>query len=419
MKKIIAIFSIIITIIFVSGCSPAGTTTTVTTAVTTVDTETIIDISTATELAAIQMNKSYQLVSDIDLSGIEWTPLGSYEAPYLGIFDGNGHTISNLTISVRNDLFNGLFAHMAGVVKNLSLTDFSIDYACNYLTYAGGLAGYLSGDVENVHLNGAIVVSNTKSNTFVGLLTGLSSAKITDTMTADKFVANIITGVTASGTIDVSAKNFLFAGGLIGKIYNTEVSNCVVDITMEASSHTYRVYAGGLAGHHYGGVLVGFEEYITTSEIPIFNNLVTGVLDVTTAGTHASVGGFVGYTQYGIMSDNFAIVEIILAGADLYASAYAGEAWNSTIENVVGAGSITVLPRDNQVKQISSLVGYINQATTVSTSYYNITTTQTLTAPLGTLATLANLANVDWYDTWTDWDESVYSLVDIALLFTE
>ena len=419
MKKIIAICSIIIAIIFVSGCSLSGTTTTATTAVTTVDTENIIDISTPAELAAIEMNQSYRLISDIDLTGIEWTPLGSYEEPYLGIFDGNDHTISNLTITVRNDLFNGLFANMAGIVKNLALTNFSIDYACNYLTYAGGLSGYLTGDVENVELSGAISISNTKSNTFVGLLTGLSSAKITDTMTADQFVANQITNVTATGTIDASTKNFMFAGGLIGKIYNSEVSNCVVDIAMEVSSLTYRVYAGGLTGHHYGGVLIGFEDYVTTVEIPIYNNIVMGSLDVTSTGTHASVGGFVGYTQYGIMSDNFAIVDLTLAGADLFGSAFAGEAWKSKIENVLGAGSIVVAPMDEQVAQISSLFGFISEDSTVTTSYYLVDTTETLTALSGTLATPENLVDEAWYATWMTWDESVYALTDIALLFAE
>ncbi len=419
MKKIIAICTIIIAITLISGCSFGGTTTSVTTAVTTVDTDNVIDISTPTQLRAIEMNKSYRLVADIDLTGIEWTPLGSYEEPYLGIFDGNNHTISNLTITVRNDLFNGMFAHMAGTVKDLALTNFSIDYDCNYLTYAGGLSGYLTGDVENLELNGAINISNTKSNTFVGLMTGLSSAKITDTMTADQFVANQITNVTASGSIDASTKNFMFAGGLIGKTYNSEVSNCVVDIAMDVSSQTYIVYAGGLTGHHYAGILIGFEEYVTSVDIPIQNNIVTGSLDVTSAGTHASVGGFVGYTQYGIMNDNFAIVDVTVAGADLYVSAFAGEAWKSTIENVLGAGSIVIASMDEQVKQISSLVGFISVDSTVSTSYYLVETSETLVAPLGTLATLTNLVDDLWYDTWMTWDDSVYALTDIALLFTE
>ena len=76
----------------------------------------VIEIATAEELAAVNedLTADYVLTADIDLRGEEWTPLGAFapsgeteeeqETPdpavaFTGTFDGNGHTISNLTIS--------------------------------------------------------------------------------------------------------------------------------------------------------------------------------------------------------------------------------------------------------------------------------------------------------------------------------
>ncbi len=41
----------------------------------------------------------YILTSDIDMTGLNFSPIGNNSTPFSGIFDGNGHTISNLTIN--------------------------------------------------------------------------------------------------------------------------------------------------------------------------------------------------------------------------------------------------------------------------------------------------------------------------------
>jgi len=419
MKKFLLIIVAVFGIVAISGCSTANTVTTTTTAVTTVDTDNFIEITTADQLAAIEMNKSYRLMADIDLTGQEWVPLGTYSEPYLGIFDGNGHTISNLTISERNDLFNGLFAHFAGTVTDLSLADVSINYAANYLSYAGGFAGYFSGDATNVTVSGQIIVDNTKSNTYVGMFVGMSTAKITRTMTADQFVANVIDNVKVSGTIDATSRNFLFVGGLAGKVYNTEVKNCYADTTIDASSLDYRVYAGGLIGHHYGGILVGFEEYVTTSDIPITGNIALGTINAISTGTYLSVGGFFGYTQYGIIENNVAAVDITATGDDIYASAFAGEFWIGTITSVLGTGTITITPSEGLNLELSSLAGFVDAETSFTDSYYLVTTDSELQAPQGTEATLVNLQTEAWYSTWLDWANPSMTLTELAASFSE
>ena len=95
-----------------------------------------IRISNAEELAAIKDNiyGSYVLINDIDMSSYgNWTPIGtSLGNPFRGTFDGQGHTISNLT--VQSEITSGTLvapSHAVGLfgicngtqVKNTELRD--------------------------------------------------------------------------------------------------------------------------------------------------------------------------------------------------------------------------------------------------------------------------------------------------------
>ena len=100
-------------------------------------------IKTAQDLDNIRNNLSgkYILMNDIDLSSYSnWDPIGENNASaFNGILDGNGYTISNLTINRPNENYVGLFGVIKGSVeiKNLSLENIDI-YGENYV---GGLAG--------------------------------------------------------------------------------------------------------------------------------------------------------------------------------------------------------------------------------------------------------------------------------------
>lgn len=61
-------------------------------------TEESIPIRTANELQAIKDNLqgNYRLMNDIDLNGISWQPIGSFQTPFTGLLDGNGHTVTGL-----------------------------------------------------------------------------------------------------------------------------------------------------------------------------------------------------------------------------------------------------------------------------------------------------------------------------------
>ncbi|MBE5933393.1 MAG: hypothetical protein E7263_08245 [Lachnospiraceae bacterium] len=140
------------------------------------ETEEYIEISTAEQLNDIRNNMSgkYILTADIDLSeetaeggvynvgGYGWQPIGAplegLVEPFKGVFDGNGHTISGLTMTGDVPyLYVGLFSRIqGGQVKDLVIDDCNISVGGNP-TLTGALAGYIGIDKKN---NEKAVISN-------------------------------------------------------------------------------------------------------------------------------------------------------------------------------------------------------------------------------------------------------------------
>ncbi len=79
------------------------------------------------------------LTGDITLTG-EWTPIGNYDNRYTGTFDGNGHTITGLTVNQKERGNVGLIGYLGsgGKVQNLTLENVNL----NGTLYVGGVVGY-------------------------------------------------------------------------------------------------------------------------------------------------------------------------------------------------------------------------------------------------------------------------------------
>ena len=103
--------------------------------------------------------KFFVLTADIELSG-NWTPIGYFNSrddkkPFNGTFDGQNHTISNLTIDNPSVGSQGLFGFVGenGTIKNLNLSNVNI----SGYWFVGGLVGYNGGTVENCTVSDATV----------------------------------------------------------------------------------------------------------------------------------------------------------------------------------------------------------------------------------------------------------------------
>ncbi|MBU1145496.1 MAG: hypothetical protein KJ971_06555 [Firmicutes bacterium] len=402
MKKIILSILVIGVTLFLVGCDFGSTTTTTVTTITTEEDTTIYEIYTVLELQSIDMSKSYILMNDLDLQDIEWIPLGSYLTPYDGTFDGNGFTISNMSITNKNDYYNGLFASISGNILNLTLDQASIAYSSNFISYAGLLAGSTTGDVTNVTVSGDITITSTSGNTYVGLLAGFTSANITATMIAEEFVPNTISGIYAEGSIDATCPNFLFAGGLIGKAYNSEVLDSFVNVGITAKTNIYRAYVGGLIGHHYGGILIGYEEFVDSTDILIARNLVFSNIEVTSNGTNTSIGGIVGYSQYSVVKDNIASTSVSVSGESIYFGSFLGESWNSTLEDSLGISDVTIEETETQILELNNVVGISNLESVKTNLYYVISSNLTVTLEEATLATSLQITDETWLNSTFD-----------------
>ena len=206
------------------------------------------------------------LTADIDLTGKDWTPIGTdYDNSYKGTFDGGGHTITGLTFTT-NDEYAGLFGWLnrAGTVKNVVME--GIQITCNHrLGYAGGVAGFSwGGTIENCSVSGS-VSGTICAGGVVGIqweasITGCSSSATVKGMVQVGGVA----GETNSGatmaacyatgnvTIEIDPINNILGGGLVGFNAGSSVLACYAtgNVTSTGSS-TGNVHIGGFLGDNY------------------------------------------------------------------------------------------------------------------------------------------------------------------------
>jgi len=98
------------------------------------------------------------LTDDIDLKGIDWTPIGiDYNHQYTGTFDGGGKTITGLTVT-GSDQYAGLFGYIGtgGKVMNVKLEGVQIE-SDNEMSNVGGVAGCSRGNIENCSVSEAYI----------------------------------------------------------------------------------------------------------------------------------------------------------------------------------------------------------------------------------------------------------------------
>ena len=206
------------------------------------------------------------LTADIDLTGKDWTPIGTnFYNSYTGTFNGGGHTIKGLTVTT-NDQYVGLFGRLgkAGTVKNVVMEGVQIT-SNHSLGYAGGVAGFSwGGTIENCSVSGS--VSGTVSvGGVVGIqweasITGCSSSATVKGMVKVGGVA----GETNSGatmaacyatgnvTIEIDPINNILGGGLVGFNAGSSVLACYATGNVTSTgSGTGNVHIGGFLGDNY------------------------------------------------------------------------------------------------------------------------------------------------------------------------
>lgn len=195
-----------------------------------------IGIRTADDLKSMASNKKYALVNNIDLAGIEWTPLFA-DSTFTGTFDGNGHIISNLTITQDTD-YTGFFANNSGTIQNLGLEDVTITINIAKKIWVGAIASANYGTIKQCYVSGNIVATSGYLCAYIGAIAGGNHGTISDCYSIGTVKA--INSTNISGALAA-------AGGIIGINYEGSILNCYSTCNVSAEGDAiYNLKAAGI-----------------------------------------------------------------------------------------------------------------------------------------------------------------------------
>jgi hypothetical protein len=183
-------------------------------------------------LVAMGTTGSYRLDANLNASGKTWTPKS-----FSGTFDGNGKTISNLTINVSGDA--GFFMSLNGAtVKNVKFTNLRVTGTW----FVGGLAGL----TEDATLERIVVEGTVTSNGWA--VGGIAGYMLGGTLTRSY----------AKGTVNGSL--YYAAGGLVGGLFTSAIgrgeiweSYAQVSVSPDTSDTSRLINSGGLVGSTFAG----------------------------------------------------------------------------------------------------------------------------------------------------------------------
>ncbi len=235
--------------------------------------------------------KYIRLMKDITLTK-EWIPAGG-TTPYVfsGTFDGNGHTISGMTIGSEEKPYKGKYAGLFAYVKG--------------------------GKISNLSIKDAKINQRNTGNSriYTGIITSAVEQDAGGT-------ATIIDRVIVDGKINIhSNSGAAYAGGISGQVNRGNITNCEANININAISDAQWVYAGGISGMiARAGAINNYTQGSITANAPLNKAAIGGICgfqsgvcynDVSevalkAVNTTGDIGGIAGRnTGIGMMSNSY------------------------------------------------------------------------------------------------------------------
>ena len=278
--------------------------------------DTTFTIDTAEELAGLAKlvnegndfsKKTIKLGENIDLNGKEWTPIGTSSNVFSGTFDGQSHTISNLSINKPNSTHQGLFGYIKGngyttyLVTDLELNNVNIIGN----NYTGALSGQaFTCGIENVTVSGNVIGGRYVGGLIGHVYTRFDNCNFTGSVTGAYGVKDQIGGIAGSGDgrfynctaiqgddCEYLVKGDNWNGGIIG---GGQESTCAVDCYVKgdivSASEWYGCSGAGIAGeagmyasciftgNYFDGIVYCDDEVVDAPIIGLVNTDDTNVL---------------------------------------------------------------------------------------------------------------------------------------------
>jgi len=180
----------------------------------------------------------WKLIIDIDLNGLQWTPIGSGNY-FRGHFDGGGHTIANLVVNVET--YAGLFGYMSGGgISNVGIIGNS---SINSSFYAGGIVGRASSGtiINNCYNTGSVSAFSNSHSTAGGIVGYVDGDGITIN---NCYNTGSVSAFSPASYYDYYSR----AGGIVGAGSSLAINNCYNTGNVSASVTNNYSYAGGIVG---------------------------------------------------------------------------------------------------------------------------------------------------------------------------
>ncbi len=301
-------------------------------------------------------NQYFQLIQDIDLSGLFFCPIGDSETPFTGQFDGGNHTISGLQINGGpNGRYTGLFSYAFNTNDDYVIHDLGL-IEPNVMgdQTTGALVGYLKGNItycytEQGHVNGERNTGGLIGSCFLSTVTNC-------------YTTGFVNGKENSG-------------GLIGYAYpDFTIQNCyseahIINFTNDKNT----------------GGLIGFIDRDTYGNGLIKNCYATGNIT-----GQSIIGGLVGYNEGAIILNSYALGDV---SGEYFIGGLIGRLNDKTVINCYSTG---------QVLGNSSYGGLIGDGSDrpIVNSFWNIESSGQLTSSGGIGKTTDQLQTAETFVGW-------------------
>jgi hypothetical protein len=331
-------------------------------------------------------DKHFKLMADIDLDP-NLPDRKVYDEAVIdnfkGVFDGNGHTISNFSYISSNGLFVGLFRRISGQnaqIKDLGLVAPNIDAETG--SHVGSLVGMVSsGTITNCYAEGGSV----SGEELVGGLVGLNHGNLN----------NCYSTCSVTGENDV--------GGLVGYNSQVTITNC------SAGGEVFGCdYVGGLVGWNSGGTIENSSA--TGSVIGEKRNIYSR--------ENRGTGGLIGFNSglliccsaTGDVSGDTQIGGLVGKNSDSIINCYAtgGVSGTEYVGGLVGFNGVSIINcyatgSVSGTTYVGGLVGYKGVEATVLTSFWDIQTSGQLISGGGISRSTAEMQTADTF-LFAGWD---------------
>lgn len=253
---------------------------------------------------------NYKLMNDIDLSGMEWIPIKN---EIKGIIDGNGHKISNMTITSTEEYGItevGLFRSFSGIIENLTLENVNIDIQAideEALTISGypcvgAFAGYMvEGTIRNCKVTGNISAVTDNIGGFVGHTAPEYMVKIQNCTNSANVTGKQGSAIREGYIYTVQSSN---VGGLIGCALGTLT---ITDCTNTGNIINTNYNVGGLVGfiqstdYKEVNIYADFDEADKVIELVVENRRTYGKYDIVLENIDATTLGLIEGGVYTIL----------------------------------------------------------------------------------------------------------------------